>query len=399
MTTIKQISRALLTWSVLFSPLTPAVANQSTPAQSLAQEIETLANNEIKSTGIASIQISVGFGTTIVYEGAFGLADVENNVIASTYSKYRTASVAKWITATTTMKLAGKGLLDLDQPIQTYCPEFSPKEFPITTRQLLTHTSGVRHYLDYEKLIAAETDAQKKEALKLKSLQESLSSYTHYSDVIAPLAIFNQDALLFKPGSNWEYSSLGYRVLACVIQGATKKPYRQVMEELIFKPLGMLNTTEDDSVAIIAHRTKGYSLQSNQLVNAELRDVSENLPAGGYLSTSSDLVRFALAFNNDLVSDKTRKLMSTSVAAPLDTGTPLSWRDAIPQADKYGYGIMLLSKYQNGMIGHTGRQAGASAIVVLVPEKNISIAIMSNVKEWNGYMNLANKIIDHLKQQ
>lgn len=76
----------------------------------------------------------------------------------------------------------------------------------------------------------------------------------------------------------------------------------------------------------------------------------------------------------------------------INTYTVKSWRDAMPSADKYGIDVMLFSKYEDGMIGHTGRQDGGSAILILSPKSELAIAIMTNAKGWNGYLGFAMKI-------
>ena len=376
--------------------LNPAHAANKKATFDLAQQIELVALGEIKTTGVPSVQVSVGSGGRIIYEGAFGLADIENEVKATPHSKYRTASIAKWFTATAAMSLAEKEALDLDKPIQSYCSDYPEKQGMITTRQLLSHTSGIRHYVDYEAVLKNTSSPQQRAVLEKKMMQEALSSYTRHTDVISPLNTFKDDDLLFQPGTNWEYSSYGYRVLACVLQGATNTPYVNLMEDIIFGPAKMNATKPDDAWAIIPHRVTGYRLENGVVRRAELRDVSENLPAGGYLSTASDLVRFAVAFDDGLVSAATKQLMSSPVSAPLDSQSEASWRDAIPQKDKYGYGLMLLTKYEDGMVGHTGRQAGGSAVVVLFPNADTSIAVMTNAKGWNGYFSFVMKIRDIL---
>ena len=116
----------------------------------LREKIKIAATSEIENSKTPSLQISVGLAGKMIFENAYGLADIENNVRATPASKYRTASVAKWFTATAAMKLSSNGLLDLDVPIQKYCPEFPAKKNPISTRQLMTHTAGIRGYFDYE---------------------------------------------------------------------------------------------------------------------------------------------------------------------------------------------------------------------------------------------------------
>jgi CubicO group peptidase (beta-lactamase class C family) len=76
----------------------------------------------------------------------------------------------------------------------------------------------------------------------------------------------------------------------------------------------------------------------------------------------------------------------------VETENYTSWRYAIPSRDKYAYGIMSFPNETQLWIGHTGRQAGASSIVVLVPEQDISIAVLTNVKGWGGYLSLVREI-------
>lgn len=358
------------------------------------KEIESAANAEIKNSQTPSLQISVGLGLDVIYEGAFGISNIEDNVKATPETKYRTASVAKWFTAVAAMRLAEKGKLDLEKPIQHYCPEFPKKEWPITAIQLLTHTAGIRHYIDYEDAIVSATSRDEKFRLEVKRMQETISNYTRFTNVIAPLETFKDDPLLFEPGSNWEYTSFGYRLLACVMQGAAGKDYHEIMRDLIFGVVGMNNTVQDDAWTIVPNRASGYRLTRGKSIRrADMRDVSENLPAGGYLSTSTDLVKFALAFNNGLVSERHRGLMSSPVVVgEVDGNTPRSWRDAIPSKEKYGFGLMLFSNYKKEMVGHTGRQAGGSAIIVSLPRERIAIAIMTNAKGWNSFLTFAMKI-------
>jgi len=362
--------------------------------------IDTLAKKEIENSGTPSLQISIGYQGEILYEQAYGFSDLENNVLATSQSKYRTASIAKWFTATAAMKLVESEHLDLDKPIQEYCPSMPSKKWTVSTRQLLTHTAGVRGYLDFDALLAESKDPKEIEALRLKSYQEALSQHTRYDDVTGPLSIFKDDPLLFEPDTEWSYTSFGYRILACVMEGASHRGFKQLIDDLVFQEAGMKSTVADDAWAIIPHRVSGYRLNRDGAVRrADSRDISENLPAGGYLSTASDLVRFALAFNDGLVSEETMKLMVSPVAVDeIDLNSAKNWRDAMPNKARYGYGGMLWSKYKHGRIGHTGRQAGAASILVLFPDKALSIAVITNAKGLNGYLNFAMKLADIIEE-
>ena len=157
--------------------------------------------------------------------------------------------------------------------------------------------------------------------------------YTRYTDIVAPLKNVKNDPLLFTPGTQWKYTSFGYRVLGCVLENAAKQSYELAMNELIFKPAKMKNTMNDDAWKIIPNRSAGYRLNKDKsLRRANMRDISENLPAGGHLSTASDLVKFALAFNaNRLVNKDSQNLMTSpqNKTAEQMHRAP-TWRDAIP---------------------------------------------------------------------
>ncbi len=358
-------------------------------------QIESAIENEIKNTGIPSLQVAIGIKDTIIFGSAKGYADLENNVLATSETKYRTASVSKWFTATLVFMLAEQGKLDLDMPIQNYCSCFPEKKYSITSRQLLTHTSGIRHYLDYEEALSGSKNAADSLSIKLRQFEAKLGEYTRYTEVETPLNNFKKDSLLFKPGTDWLYSSNGYRLLACVIEGAANKSYTSLMEEMIFQPVGMNQTLADDAWQIIPHRASGYRKERGKPIRrADMRDVSENLPAGGHLSTASDLIRFSMAYYNNVFVSKTAM---NDMQMPIfrnsnNTKSESSWRDAIPSKEKYGAGLMLFPR--NGIVryGHSGRQAGASSIVVYNPETKITIAVMSNVKGWNGFISFVNQI-------
>src|SRR5262245_14686235 len=151
-----------------------------------------------------------------IWSAAFGKADLEQDVAATPRSLFRTGSIAKWFTATAAMRLVDAGKLDLDAPIQRYCPQFPEKPWPITSRQLLSHMAGVRHNYGQNGERPA-TDAER-EALAARIQKERATQYTRYTDVIGPLATFKDDPLLFQPGTRVQYSSLGYRLLGCVLE-------------------------------------------------------------------------------------------------------------------------------------------------------------------------------------
>ena len=359
----------------------------------LSQQIREVAQSELRQSGAPSLQIAVARDGRVIFQDAYGLADLEQNVPATVQSKYRTASISKWMTATAALALVEQGRLDLDAPIQRYCVHFPEKGWPITTGHLLRHESGIRHEVDYDAAIGAARDDEARFALELQRDRELLSEHTRYTDLVSPLNIFKNDALAFEPGTNWLYSSPGYRVVGCVLEGASSRPYNDLLRELIFERSKMMDTLPDDAWAIVPNRVAGYHLERDKpLRRAEMTDVSGNLPAGGHLSTATDLVKFGDAFiTGKLVSNATIALMLPD-ASQNERPRNEAWRDALPSGENYGYGLMAFPSIRGRWIGHTGRQPGASAIVIASPDKRLSLAVMTNVKGWNGYISFIDRI-------
>ena len=186
--------------------------------------------------------------------------------------------------------------------------------------------------------------------------------------------------------------------MGCVLEGAAQVPYRSLMRNLIFMPAGMSTITEDDSQIITPHRVAGYAWDSNKrLIRAPVRDVSENLPGGGHLATSEDLVRFAAAFNSGrLVRAKTRDLMVQRPKLIDGANAP----DAPPYFGMgtglyYGLGLFVGNSVSIGqLLMHTGRDPGSSTELLLAPDSRIAVAVMSNVSQWDGTDELAKKIVE-----
>jgi CubicO group peptidase (beta-lactamase class C family) len=383
---------AILIVALLAAPALRAQAAAISAAQ--IEQIEQLSAAALTKDNLPGLSIAVAKGDQI-WSAGFGRADLENDVAVDSRSLFRTASIAKWFTATAALRLVEAGKLDLDAPIQQYCPQYPQKQWTVTTRQLLSHLSGVRHYHGANGE-PRKTEAER-HALDELSAREDTTQLVRYTDVIKPLDAFKDDPLLFQPGTRFLYSSLGYRLLGCVLEGAARTPYRTLMRELVFTPAGMSTITEDDALKIIPHRVSGYSRDNDGTMNrARYRDVSSNLPAGGHLATPEDLVRFAIAFNSGkLVQASTRARMMERPKLLDGTNAP----DVPPffgldTGVYYGMGIFVGSLNGEPLAMHTGSQSGTSTELLLVPNSGIAIAVMANRNGWNGANALAKRIVE-----
>jgi serine beta-lactamase-like protein LACTB, mitochondrial len=323
----------------------PAIAQSALSAAtaSLIDQIVEKARTEQKLPAVA---VAVSLKGKIIFSKAYGFADLENNVPATTQTLIRTASVAKPMTAVGALELVEQGKLDLNAPIQKYCPQFPVKKWPITTRELLGHLSGIRWYEGKE-----------------------TESTVHYHSTVDGMIIFKDDPLVAPPGEKYNYSTYGYTVVGCVMEGASGEKYPQYMVEHVFRPAGMTHTIVDD-FAIVPHRASGYEKDENgNVINARLMDSSYKIPGGGFVSNAEDLVRFA----NAVMTDKLLKLSTVEMM-----WTSQKTTDGKETHYGLGWGISELEGIR--IVAHTGGQQGTSTSLLAMPSRDYASAVMINMQ-------------------
>jgi serine beta-lactamase-like protein LACTB, mitochondrial len=397
--TIPQSQRFPVRLAVRLAPLLltiilagqPRAQTQEGLSEQQIEAINGLVTSAMSKDVVGGVSVAVAKAGKLVWSDGYGLADVENNVPATAQTMYRTASISKWLTASAALRLVEDGKLDLDAPVQRYCPQYPEKQWPLTSRHLLSHIGGVRHYHGANRENPS-TDAERRK-LEEARRREGAGQVIRYTDVIKPLDAFKDDPLLFQPGTRFNYTSHGYRLLGCVVEGAAGVPYRDLMRNLVFRPGHMQSITEDDAFAIVPHRTAGYSKDADgKLMRTPFRDVSENLPAGGHLTTAADLVRFVLAFNDGkIVRAETRNQM---IARPTLLGSP----GPDTGGNYYGMGISVGTLNGKQMLSHGGGQNGTSTLLMSLPQSGVAVAVMANRDAWSQLTELTNKIAELLSR-
>jgi serine beta-lactamase-like protein LACTB len=147
--------------------LTVGLADAQTIPPATAKHIDEIVAKAITEQQIPAISVAIALNGQMQYQKAFGKADLENNVSATPETLFRTGSIAKPMTAVAAMRLVEDGKLDLDAPIQKYCPAFPQKPWTITAREVLGHISGVRQARGTG---TAATTSPKLEATRWRSL-------------------------------------------------------------------------------------------------------------------------------------------------------------------------------------------------------------------------------------
>ena len=319
--------------------------------------LESAISKFMAANSVPGLSAAVVENGEYVWSEGFGMADLENFVPATSRTLYRLGSVSKPLTATAAMQLWEHGKLDLDAPVQKYCPAFPQKEWPIVTRELLGHLGGIRHY---------RSDSQD---------DPEIGNTKHFDNPIeAGLKFFENDPLVAQPRTKFHYSTQGFTLVGCAIEGASGEKYVDYVRESMLVPAGMMRTHADDHYAIIAYRTRFYHKdKSGTVVNADFLDSSYKIPGGGWLSSAEDMARFEVAMLNDaLLRRATRNIMWTpqKAADGSENGYALGWSTGkeVGVAD----------------VGHGGSQQGTSTFMLLAPAPRAGVVVLINMDGVNA---------------
>ena len=167
--------------------------------------------------------MAVGIDGDIVWAEGFGFADLKTSVPVTPDHRFRIGTASTVLTSAAAGLLLENGRLKLDDEIQTYVPAFPRKQWPVTLRELMGHTAGVI------------PDGGDEGPLFTK----------HCERPVEALQYFAENSLLFKPGTQYRYSSYGWILVSTAIEAAADQPFLTFMRERIFDPLGMRDTIPD----------------------------------------------------------------------------------------------------------------------------------------------------------
>jgi CubicO group peptidase (beta-lactamase class C family) len=291
---------------------------------------------------------AVSLNGETVFEKAFGLADLEHNVQNTTQTIFESGSVAKQFTAAALVLLQQDGKLNIDDPVRKYIPELPDYGSPLTIRHLLNHTAGLR---DWGTVLALTGVGRGDRVI---------------SQDLALDVIVHQRALDFKPGAEYSYSNSGYNLAAIIVERVSKQKFPAFVEERLFKPLGMKNSSwRDDYQRIVPGRAQAYARQGNGpwRLNMPFMNVYGN---GGMLTTVGDWMKW------------NAMLDSRSLGAPLVEA--LETQGVLNDGRKIAYALGLeVAKYKGLKdVSHGGSTAGYQTFLARYPNNKISVGVMCN---------------------
>lgn len=299
---------------------------------------------------IPGLSIAIAKNDSIIWAEGLGYSDLENKVPVKMNSEFRIGSISKTITAMAIGKLLDSKQLRLSDDLNKYISYFPKKKHNITLAELASHTSGIRDY-----------DYSKNEYLNFKN----------YNSIQESISVFQNDSLLFEPGTSYNYSSYNYTLLSAAIEGASSDNFIDYMQKNIITPLQLFNTTPDYYYNIIENRVRFYDKYQGIVINSPAVDNSNKWAGGGYLSTPIDLIKMCQSLlKNDFISASSKKILWTP--AILKTG----------KTTNYGIGWRIETDEKNRtFVHHGGNSVGGRSFLLIYPEESLIIAVSSNLSD------------------
>jgi len=351
--------RTLFLGAIVAVSLSLAAAAQTVAVPSAA--VDQIFAKWSSSTPGCAVGVAVA-GKPVLLK-AYGMADLEHDVRNTPDTIFEAGSVSKQFTVLAVQLLASEGKLSLDDPVRQYIPELPDYKVPLTIRNMLNHTSGLRDWGSVE---------------SIAGWPRTTREYTH-AHVLE--IVSRQKSLNFEPGTAWSYSNTGFNLATMIVSRVSGVPFPEFEKQRIFTPLGMIHTSwRDDHTRIVKGRAMAYALQNGEYhTEMPFENVYGN---GGLLTTVGDL----LIWNENFVTPK----VGTAKALQ-EMATPGHFNDGKPL--EYGLGLFVEEHRGVHNVYHSGSTAGYRAHLNRFPDAHTSVAVLCNGGDGDATRS-ANRVSD-----
>ena len=315
-----------------------------TTAQDRFQKIDSLLSYLNKNDKFMG-SLCIRDGENVVFNKAYGFADVDKNIAADRMTKYKIGSVTKTFTAVMIMQLIEEKKLNLQTKLNRFYPKI-PNAEKITIYDLLHHRTGIVDYINGDSITA-------KNIYRFHSKEEMIQKITDYKP-------------LFEPGTKHEYSNSNYNLLGYIIETLTKKSYTENIQTRIVKKANLLNTYfPQGKIETSVGESYSYLFNGTKWEKVEEWENSIAYSAGAIISTPADLTRFMYAlFDGKLIK-------------------PSSLEQMKEIKEGYGKALMQFPFGERRFFGHTGGIENFRAVVGYYPTEKLGISLIVNGDNFN----------------
>ena len=318
------------------------------------ESVRALILQKMQKDGLPSVALAVARNGKIVWEEAWGWANIEKKIKATPQTMYSLASVSKPVTATGLMVLAERKLVDLDKPSNEYLGAGkltgrAGDARQATVRRILQHTAGLPTHLN---VIFAN------EPYRRPEMDDTISRYGF---------------LAMPPGEVFNYSNLGYGIIDHIISRVSKKSFPDFMKSEVFAPLGMAHSAVFTAPGPEEEVAQRYTQKQALLPFLDF----DHRGASAVYASAHDLVRFGMFHLKNRLPDQ-RRVLSDRVIDAMQRASGAKIPDAGIGLSGYGLGWTLIDLGGRRLISHSGGTFGAGARLTLIPRENIACVILTN---------------------
>lgn len=342
--------------------------------------LEAFVAGTIAECNVPSIGIAVVKGEETLYSKCFGYKDIENKLAPDGDTVYAMASLTKPMTAACAAMLVDEGKLDWDTPVINYLPEWRAFDecvtLGITLRDMLSHNTGLpRHDLVWFQLEG-----------KSRTTKDLVESIRHLKP--------NKPARTMYEYNNLMFTSVGY-----IIERISGKTWGEFMEERLFAPLGMNNSsTVIAKLAGATNKALPYHESAKGIITkAEYLDFDGMGGCGTVNSTLNDMAKWA-SLNLNKGTYKGNTIISEKNIKEMQKAQTTMRIDPIPEVPLVAYGLGWAVRSYRGHynINHSGGITGFSTYVTLLPFSDLGLVLLTNLAGTNAHIAIANTFIDHI---
>ena len=284
-----------------------------------------------------------------LFSRAYGMANLAYGLPFATETRTNIGSTSKQFTAFAIMLQAERGLLSLDDDIRKHIPELPEFDQTINVRNLITHTSGLREFLNLTRMTGRRLDR---------------GDWIDRSEIID--IVKRQPALQNEPGAEYNYNNTAFGLAAVIVERTSGQDFPTFMRENVFEPLGMTRTMVRPSpIHIVPEMSEGYTPGPDGYM--QIGDLGGAAGAGGMYSTLDDLQTWVENYANP-------RLGSAEIFEEMMTSYVLS--DG--EETGYGYGLSIDEHRGLRRVSHGGADVAHRSMLAYYPEINAGITTQSN---------------------
>ena len=357
---IARILPALVILAVPDISCVQKVAGQN--VQPLPTQMDQYIRDQMTQKNIVGLSVAVVQNNEVTYLKGFGAASLKRHTQVTPQTIFDLASCSKSFTAMATLLLWNDGLIDLDQTVKHYIPEFQLADekvsAEITVHELLNQTSGLPGNLSEPLAYQKGSNTNNSDPMKL---------------LVAALQHLHTDR---PPGSSFEYTNLNYCLLGALVERVSGESFDDFVQERIFTPLGMHNSTLNPDVAANLDRADGHQMMLGKIITRNIPIYPSAQPAGWIMSSAEDMAKWLQVNMNDgllngqqVIPSRVIEEMHTPGVDLIDNGANMS----------YAMG-WFVGQTNTGepVIWHSGDTPNFLSEMIILPDRNLGVVMLVN---------------------